>query len=38
MKLFTLILVLTQIVSFAFGVSLNENGTSYTLKNEWVYK
>ena len=34
MRVSTFILILTQIVSFAFGVSLNENGSSYTLKNE----
>jgi len=38
MRLSIFIIVLTYIISVVYGVSLNDNGSSYTLKNEYVYK
>ncbi|ORX86678.1 hypothetical protein BCR32DRAFT_289867 [Anaeromyces robustus] len=36
MRVSIFVLVLTYIVSVVYGVSLNDNGTSYTLKNDYA--
>jgi len=36
MRLSIFIIVLTYIISVVYGVSLNDNGSSYTLKNDYA--
>lgn len=36
MRVSIFIIVLTYIVSVVYGVSLNDNGSSYTLKNDYA--